>query len=306
MKIFAKGVVVFCLLASSAMAQNDPTVVAVPAKSTARILSDADTTIGSSYYNAKPKRSMMLTARPKPADSSAGGSSDCGCQTQSSSCGCNNSCSSSCSSGCSAGPRVRVGLSFFNRGCNDCQQDCSCCCQPCKYRSIFGGLTLLEDLPNLLTNGNNVGFNDGFVVGMASGRYLNANTRVELEGSWRNNTVETGPTTFGRINNYATMANIYRDFGNGQIKPYIGGGIGFSLVKAEMTVLGTPFEIDDYAFAYQGIAGVSFQQASNRDLFVEYRFFGNTVTDVLDAVGTDVGDFTYLSHNLVFGLRFNR
>ena len=147
-------------------------------------------------------------------------------------------------------------------------------------------------------------FNDGFLLGMASGRYFCQNARIEIEGSWRNNTAMP-PAAWGRVNNLATMLNVYRDFGNGNIKPYIGGGIGIALVKGEWSFGTAIYDVDDYAFAFQGIAGVSVEQSNNRDLFVEYRFYGNTPVDVT-VNGNPAGEFTYLSHAMVFGIRFNR
>ncbi len=305
MKTLANGIAFICILVSPAMAQDTPIIVAAPSKTTAKSISDSNE-IGSSYYNSVPKKSLRLKTQPIKSNVTKATISDDG-QSQVGTDACGSACD--CATDCRRARRCRlggIGQTFFNRGCADDCDGCSTCCQPCRYTSLFGGWTVLEDLPDFLTIGNNVGFNDGFVLGMARGRYLCSNVRVEIEGSWRNNTVETAATTFGHINNYATMFNIYRDFGNGQLKPYVGGGIGFSLVKGDLTVLGTPYEIDDYAFAFQGIAGVSYQQSSRSDLFVEYRFYGNTPVDVLTLAGADVADFTYLSHNLVFGIRFNR
>ena len=308
MKNFVWGFAAVCVLASSAVAQNTPIVVAAP--KSANKTSNNEFKIDSSYYRYSSQRQMQLaTARKKTAKPVTASltTSEGGSQTDA--CGCNSGCETGCDTGCGTRRRIlpRLGQSFFGGG--NCQDDCcgcSCCCRPCKYVSFFGGVTTLHDTVSLVTTAPQpIELNKGFVFGMASGCYLNANTRVEMEGSWRNNTFTVDPFTYGRLNNYSTMFNMLRDFGNGRLKPYVGGGIGFSLVKGEFFVVGTPYEIDDYAFSYQGIAGFSYQVASNRDVFVDYRFLGNTTVDIIN-MGMDAGDFTFLSHNLVFGIRFNR
>ena len=151
-------------------------------------------------------------------------------------------------------------------------------------------------------------FNDGFVLGVARGRQLNNCTRIEREWTWRNNTgdVWTDPTGAasnidGQFNNFSSMVNIVRDIRN----CYIGGGIGVSRQDADFIANGTQFNIEDWAFAYQGFAGINLIKHCNREMFVEYRYFANTETD-LDANNVFFDNFNYEAHNVVFGFRFKR
>ena len=142
--------------------------------------------------------------------------------------------------------------------------------------------------------------NDGFILGFARGRRLNHNTRFEMESSWRNNSGNfNGATPLdGRINVFSPTVNLYRDFGSGMIRPYIGGGIGVAFQDAEFTTS----EIDDFAFAYQGVGGFAFKASEATDLFVEYRYYGNTETE-LEFAGAVLGDVSYDAHNIIFGFR---
>ena len=207
-----------------------------------------------------------------------------------------------------------VGQDYFQGKCNECELQQKSNCGSEKYFSLFGGLNLLQDV-----NGTNVtppapftmDFDEGFVLGIARGRYLNQCTRVELEGVWRNNTDDTlvtgGVATpfAGRVNNYASMLNLYREFGQGSIRPYVGAGIGLAFVKGDFLINGVAAEVDDFEFAYQGIVGINFWQNQKREFFAEYRYFANTDSDLVNAGGVLISDdFSYRSHNFTFGVRF--
>lgn len=228
--------------------------------------------------------------------------------------GCDQSCGQSCDQGCYQGCGVDSGCAT---GCRPggrllgliprVNMDLSRCgkCLP-GYRSIFGGWVDVDD------DGTQAQLysNDGWLLGTARGWYLNPCTRFELEGAWRNNTTDRTPSggLIGRINNYSTMLNLLRDFnaGNG-VNFYGGGGIGFARQDGDFSDGGgTFYEIDDWAFAYQGIAGVSMQATQTADLFVEYRYYGNTETDVDLVGGGTVDNFGYDSNNIVLGIRINR
>ena len=224
--------------------------------------------------------------------------------------GCDQGCYQSCGveDGCCAGgrrrgrwlgliPKIDIGLS-------------RCGCELPSYRSVFGGWVGLNDDPGAWP----LNFNDGWVIGTARGFYLNDCVRFEIEGAYRNNTADSvngqvgidGGLT-GRLNHYSSMVNLLRDFGGrGGYKVYGGGGIGVARQDGDFSYAGTNYEIDDWAFAYQAIAGVSAQASQNTDLFVEYRYYGNTQTD-LERVGFGpVDTFVYDSNNVVFGVRFAR
>ena len=184
---------------------------------------------------------------------------------------------------------------------------------PCGgYRSFFGGWSDVHDYNGTGAAPLNGTFNDGFVLGWARGRYLNPCTRLELEGSWRNNSGEfwnngTVQNQFdGHFNNYHSMLNLVRELGNHRIKPYIGGGIGVARQDGEFTVMGNRYDFDEWAFAYQGLAGINFKQSEKVDVFCEYRYLGNSNTE-LEENGVPLPDeFQYLSESIVFGFRIRR
>lgn len=185
----------------------------------------------------------------------------------------------------------------------------------CAYRSIFGGWNDLDDYNGIdgASNAINASFNDGFLLGTARGRYLNDLTRVEMEGSWRNNSGNSwsgplGTAQFdGHFNNFSTMFNVIRDLpSNGPVNFYGGLGAGFSRQDGDFTVSGNAYEFDDWAFAYQGIAGMNVRRSQGADFFVEYRYFANTETDVEGPAATTLDGFNYTAENIVFGFRFKR
>lgn len=228
-----------------------------------------------------------------------------GCDT-----GCDQGCGSACGTGCGQRPqllgRLRNALpSIQMSGGNNCGSS---------YRSIFGGWNGLDDLntPAGAAAATNGTFNDGFILGTAAGRYLNNCTRVEMESAWRNNSGDTynngGANVLldGHFNNYSTMLNVYRDFNtNGPVSFYGGLGAGASRQDGDFVVNGNSLVFDDWAFAYQAIAGVNFKRNASTDLFAEFRYFANTETQV-EFNGVDAGDFDYVAENIVFGLRFKR
>ena len=180
-----------------------------------------------------------------------------------------------------------------------------------RYRSVFGGWNDLQDF-----DGNTVdmSFNDGFILGTARGRYLKENLRMEWESNWRNNsgenlvTAAAGTTPLGgQFNMFSTMINTVKEFGSGRIQPYIGAGIGLGIQDGDLVdINGNNYRLDDWRFAYQGIAGLNLVSSDRTDFYVEYRYYGNTEAQIEDNTGTEFDSFILNSENVVFGFRFKR
>ena len=278
-----------------------------------------------------------------------GSSAACGCQSQACDSGCsplsncgrrggffNQSKSCDCGVGeCAVGSKkLNLGSRLGQTDCGGCQSGCNSCgagsgiasrlkgmfptlggsdgCG-CKYLSVFGGWSDLSDYSGVIAANPTSGtFNDGFVVGIARGRYLNANTRFEIENSWRNNSGENwnnflGTSQFdGHFNAYSTMLNTVREFGNGRIRPYAGAGVGLTVQDGDFDVNGNHFRFDDWRLAYQGILGINVAQTGNADVYCEYRYLGNTDSGIEDTLGNRVDEFSYLSESVVFGIRIKR
>ena len=258
--------------------------------------------------------------------------SGCGCAaTEAGDCGCT-SCINDCGK---AGALFRGGQACDDctgcdgyggndRGIMDRIKEFILPSDPCSYRSVFGGWSDMQDFnntPGLSLFGEtaaNGRFNDGFILGTARGRYVNENLRFELENNWRNNTgndltlfnlplfgVNQTIDAGGQFNMFSTMVNAVREFGNGRVRPYAGVGIGFGIQDGDFDVGANNFRLDDWAFAYQAILGMNLKQTERYDLFFEYRYYGNTDTQI-ELNGTEVDDFGFQSENVVFGFRFKR
>lgn len=190
---------------------------------------------------------------------------------------------------------------------------CLGCLNQERYWSVFGGW-------NLIGRGNNYevvdGTNsvlgagelrEGYIFGGAIGRRLNRLTRTEFELSLRGNSGDTlgAEPLDGNITNFATMWNIYRNLRSyNKVQPYFGGGIGFGFQHGDFfTEADQVVDIRDEALAFQAILGASYEIMEDSNIFFEYRYFGNTETDLrIFGVG-DVGEVQYQSQNFLFGFR---
>ncbi len=162
-------------------------------------------------------------------------------------------------------------------------------------------------------------------VGVASVGYGFGNgLRIELEGNYRYNPIQSSGATVSREEKYGGMLNALFDLdvGSPYIFPYIGGGAGYNWVDQRVstrdafgfsTIRGV-----DSSFAYQAIAGVSLPVPPVVGLSVtaEYRFFGLTgdrsfgVRNSTVSPGfsqTTTGRYTTtdnFNHSLLLGLRY--
>ncbi len=223
---------------------------------------------------------------------------------------------------------VELQLDWQPRG--DCAGGCksgTCCYDlrcPEVYFSVFGGPTSVTDLVDT-TVLNNVDsqatyqLGDAFSFGVAVGQIRGIHLRTELEFAFRRNKFETFGLTQpgqslslplgGEANSFAGMANAYWEFVEfplRDVKPYVGGGLGFSLFDSDITFLGENILADrfetDSAFAYQAMAGINWCTGPNMSLFLEYRYFG---TDSIRYKIEDlVNQFEYRTGNVFVGVRF--
>lgn len=219
---------------------------------------------------------------------------------------------------------VELQLDWQPRG--GCKSEACCYDLRCPevYYSVFGGPTSVTDLVDT-TVLNNVDsqatyqLGDAFSFGVAVGQIRGLHLRTELEFAFRRNKFETFGLTQpgqslslplgGEANSFAGMANAYWEFVEfplRDVKPYVGGGLGFSLFDSDITFLGEHILADrfetDSAFAYQAMAGVNWCTGPNMSLFLEYRYFG---TDSIRYKIEDlVNQFEYRTGNIFVGVRF--
>ncbi len=183
------------------------------------------------------------------------------------------------------------------------------------------------------TTGGDVSFDMGWVGVVSLGYGFGNGLRAEIEGSYRENEVDTisgfrgaGPVrASGTARSYGVMANALYDFdiganfGGVSFLPYVGVGAGyiwreFDGVRAN--VLGGTVNSDgtDGRFAYQAIVGAAMpltQWAPGLALTAEYRFLGTMEHDIdtnsgggsFSVARTGTKSENY-NHSIMIGLRY--
>jgi OOP family OmpA-OmpF porin len=156
----------------------------------------------------------------------------------------------------------------------------------------LGGMYDIESTvkaKDLIINGvampgkSDVVYKNGFVINPAIGYGFGDGFRVEVQGNIGrngNDKVETGGKAFvsgEQEVRYGGFVNAYYDFNLGlPVSPYLGAGVGWELTN--LRDFSGPINIAKTkgAFAYQGIAGVSYVITAlpGLSLYAEYRFLG--------------------------------
>ena len=161
-----------------------------------------------------------------------------------------------------------------------------------------------------------LGYDTGYALTVAVGRKVEY-VRLEGELGYRATDMEGYNYTDssitaslgGDVKALSFMVNTYFDINTGtSFTPFIGGGIGFANIDAEVTgtleedgevVLEGSEGDDDTVFAYQVIAGVAFAMTDNTFLDLSYRYFATSDPEFGDIRGE------YGGHNLMLGLRYS-
>jgi OmpA-OmpF porin, OOP family len=159
------------------------------------------------------------------------------------------------------------------------------------YVSLGAGYNVpsTQSAKNLITHGKvsdntaRIFTNNGYDVTGAVGYGFGNGWRAELEGDYINggfSKLRVGGTDYrsgGNEGRYGVFANGYYDFDIGlpYLFPYLGAGIGWQDVNFNgLNADGFSFNKSQAAFAYQGIAGVSFpiHYVPGLSATLEYRF----------------------------------
>lgn len=148
-------------------------------------------------------------------------------------------------------------------------------------------------------------YEPGYGIGGAAGYYVNDNIRVEGEIAYREADVDTlvinGSNISGNgleLKIFSGMANGYYNFTTGSnLSPYLGAGVGLAYHD----------EMEEFAFAYQAMAGIDYTVDDNNTLFAGYRYFATTdfedsVSDPI--VGNVNSSINVSDHILEVGYRY--
>lgn len=159
--------------------------------------------------------------------------------------------------------------------------------------------------------------NVGGTVGIAGGYDWDNGLALETEFAYRRNGLDHdefhGDSTDldGTLSSYTLLANLYYRLDTGtDFTPYVGGGVGISLLDLNMKRgdEGKFHALDtDTQFAYQGIAGLAYAVAPHWSIGAEYRFFGTQDPSFIDhpddnRVWTET---VYHAHELLFGVSYS-
>jgi outer membrane protein OmpA-like peptidoglycan-associated protein len=161
------------------------------------------------------------------------------------------------------------------------------------YLGAGAGLNFLNDLD--LSAGGEVDADLGWAaIGTVGYRFGNG-LRTELEGGYRFNDGDIAGVS-ANTETFSGMANLLYDWDLDLIvEPYLGAGVG--AVNSEMA------NDSEWAFAYQGIAGLSVEFNQWVEAFVDYRFLGTIGYEDADPLGNELDD-ELMNHTILAGVRF--
>jgi OmpA-OmpF porin, OOP family len=186
------------------------------------------------------------------------------------------------------------------------------------YVGAGAGLTIpMDDEIESKTAGiatHKLSFDPGWLVNGQVGYGYGNGLRTELEVGYRQASGDsiTNPNanaSLSAADNYGvlnTMVNVLYDMDiNAPIMPYIGVGVGYAHVwqkdlniASSSSALVSASDRSAGAFAYQAIAGMSYDIAPQWAATVDYRYLATTRLDFGNMKSE------YSSHNVVFGVRY--
>lgn len=185
------------------------------------------------------------------------------------------------------------------------------------YVGLEGGVTWVEDLDmfEILTGPasfnavleQDTGWAALGTVGFAWDRW-----RFELEAGYRDNDIDTisfttglVTTNVGELNEFSLMANVLYDIPLGtKFSLTLGAGAGYDRVEFVWDGFATPFEDDDWRFAYQGIVGLNYELSREFEMYVNYRYLNVEGPDFSFA-GNRFWFDDVTKHTATLGLRYH-
>lgn len=150
------------------------------------------------------------------------------------------------------------------------------------YAEVFGGANFLqtESRGSLRTH-----YRTGYIVSGSLGYRWCYGLRLEAEYAFRKNTVKRvhffgrSFNLHGHFESSSYMANLLWDLPLSfcecdlwNIRPFVGGGVGYDNQRTHAKILGTNFHKNKKHFSWQIIAGLGYPIFCNTDISVEYKF----------------------------------
>ncbi len=186
--------------------------------------------------------------------------------------------------------------------------------ESCFYASV-GGSYITHERPRVYKNtavlplglnatGEN--FNDTGSIDAGIGCRVVDGLRIEFNGTYRFETDLTGTNGLdAEYSNFTGMFNAWWDIANiGGFKPYIGGGVGFSVHHTDSTLpLGSDGSRTDTTMAWQLGAGVGIDVTDNLTVDIGYRFTDLGVAQSAGPTPFYIDD--NYSHEFRIGLRYD-
>lgn len=195
------------------------------------------------------------------------------------------------------------------------------------YVSLEGGGNWVEDWDHTFFTTNGAGlitdtnlasasFDTGWAVLASVGYGFGGGWRAEFEAGYRDNdgdgyTFNGAPVLAtvldGQLREASFMLNVLYDIPLTERMTFsLGAGAGGDFAMADVTINSLPFEDDHWSFAYQGIAGLSYDIGSQTSLFVNYRYFRATDMefDLRPAAPAFIEGDDVVKHTATIGLRY--
>ncbi len=155
-----------------------------------------------------------------------------------------------------------------------------------------------------------IDFDNGWAGIGTVGYALGGNWRIEAEGGYRHNDIDTfngaANSAGGELNTTSLMGNVLYDIPLTE-RMTVSLGAGAGAVHSEFDD-GVIDQDEDISFAYQGIAGVSYAISPRTDLTMNYRYLRS---DALEFQGRHLGHTDFYdtddvqNHTVTIGLRFD-
>ena len=181
------------------------------------------------------------------------------------------------------------------------------------YLGVGAGANFLQDNDvKIGATTNRIEADPGFMLDSAIGFGFESQLRPEFEIAYRRNTVDKNSgagsgAPSGNFNSVAFMGNLFYDFQtNSGLTPYLGLGVGGALIGADDagTVFATKLVNQPFEFAYQGIAGLSYELSERWDVTADYRYFATLDPTYKTVAGVQTNEAEYRNHTFLLGLRY--